>query len=77
MVRTPDHGKDLVLLQASHVGYDPDTGEFGVYPRLYTEHGSKSRSCGKIAHIVECYAAEYRYALESVPCSVTTAGRRC
>ena len=61
-----DHGKDLLLLQASHVGYDPDTGEFGVYRRLYTEHGSKSRSCGKIAHIVERYAAEYRYASENV-----------
>ena len=61
-----DHGKDLVLLQASHVGYDPDTGEFGVYRRLYTEHGSNSRSCGKIAHIIECYAAEYQYARENV-----------
>jgi hypothetical protein len=61
-----DHGKDLVLLQASHVGYDPDTGEFGVYRRLYTEHGNRSRSCGKIAHIVECYAAEHQYARENV-----------
>jgi hypothetical protein len=61
-----DHGKDLVLLQASHVGYDADTGEFGVYRRLYTEQGTKSHSCGKIAHIVESYAAEYRYARENV-----------
>lgn len=61
-----DHGKDLVLLQASHVGYDPETGEFGVYRRLFTEDGNRSRSCGKIAHIVECYAAEHRYARENV-----------
>ena len=24
------HGKDLLILQASHVGYDPETGEFGI-----------------------------------------------
>lgn len=61
-----DHGKDLVLLQASHVGYDPDTGEFGVYRRLHTEHGGNTCSCGKIGRIVEQYAKDYTYACESV-----------
>ena len=31
------HGKDLVIIQASHVGYDPESGRFGVYRRLQTE----------------------------------------
>jgi hypothetical protein len=31
-----EHGKDLVIIQASHVGYDPDSKKFGVYRRLQT-----------------------------------------
>ena len=61
-----DHGKDLMLLQSSHVGHDPKTGEFGVYRRLHTEEGHNSCSCGKIGHILDWYRAEYRYARENV-----------
>jgi len=61
-----DHGKDLLLVQASHVGYDPDTGEFGVYRRLRTEDETNSCACGKIGRIVEKYADDYTYARESV-----------
>lgn len=61
-----DHGKDLMLLQSSHVGHDPDTGEFGVYRRLHTETGHSSCSCGKIGNIVAWYQTEYRYARENV-----------
>ncbi len=61
-----DHGKDLMLLQSSHVGLDPETGEFGVYRRLHTENGHNSCSCGKIGHIVSWYSTEYRYARENV-----------
>ncbi len=61
-----DHGKDLVLLQSSHVGYDPDTGEFGVYRRLHTEHGNNSGNCGKIGNILGWYRNEYAYARENV-----------
>jgi hypothetical protein len=61
-----DHGKDLLLVQASHVGYEPETGEFGVYRRVRTEGEVHSCSCGKIGHIVESYAAEYRYAIDNI-----------
>jgi hypothetical protein len=61
-----DHGKDLLLVQASHVGYDPDSGTFGVYRRLHTEDAATSCSCGKIGHIVEGYANEYAYACENI-----------
>ncbi len=61
-----DHGKDLLLLQASHVGYDPQTGEFGVYRRLHTQHETNSCACGKIGHIVQKYDGEYQYARDSV-----------
>ena len=61
-----DHGKDLMLLQSSHVGHDPESGEFGVYRRLHTETGHSSCSCGKIGNIVAWYQTEYRYARENV-----------
>lgn len=61
-----DHGKDLLLLQASHVGYDPDNGEFGTYRRLYAEHEHRGCSCGKIGRIIEWYATEYAYACENI-----------
>lgn len=61
-----DHGKDLLLVQASHVGYDPDTGEFGVYRRLHTEHGGNTCSCGKIGHILADYGQEYAYARDNI-----------
>lgn len=61
-----EHGKDLLLLQASHVGYDPDTGEFGVYRRLQSENENPSCSCGKIGRILEWYQTEYAYACENI-----------
>jgi hypothetical protein len=61
-----DHGKDLLLLQASHVGYDPESGEFGVYRRLYSDSEHLSCSCGKIGRITEWYETEYTYARENI-----------
>ena len=61
-----DHGKDLLLLQASHVGYDPDSGTFGTYRRLYSENEQMGCSCGKIGRIIEWYATEYAYACENI-----------
>lgn len=61
-----DHGMDLMLLQSSHVGYDPGTGEFGVYRRLHTENSDNSRSCGKIGLIIDECRNAYRYARENI-----------
>ncbi|MEW5891589.1 MAG: hypothetical protein AB1697_00380 [Pseudomonadota bacterium] len=61
-----DHGKDLLLLQASHVGYDPASGKFGIYRRVHTEQESFSCSCGKIGHIVERHTSEYHYASQHI-----------
>lgn len=61
-----DHGKDLLLLQASHVGYDPESGEFGVYRRLHSDSEHLSCSCGKIGRITEWYETEYAYARENI-----------
>jgi len=60
------HGKDLLILQASHVGYDPETGQFGTYRRIRTEHKECPPTCGKINSIIRPYQEEYRFATENI-----------
>jgi hypothetical protein len=60
-----EHGQDLVIIQASHVGYDPETGEFGRYRRIHAEHAEHSTSCGKLAGVLARYQREYQFAAQS------------
>jgi hypothetical protein len=60
------HGKDLVIIQASHVGYDPKNGNFGVYRRLQTEANSETSSCGKICGALDWYLHEYEFARNNI-----------
>jgi hypothetical protein len=60
------HGRDLVLIQASHVGYDPDSKEFGIYRRLQTDQHECTPACGKIAAVLEWYQQEYSFAQKSM-----------
>ncbi len=57
-----DHGEDLVILQASHVGYDPEQRRFGVYRRQLTDDGGFGSACGKLAGVLAWYQREYRLA---------------
>jgi hypothetical protein len=61
-----DHGKDMVIIQASHVGYDPQTDEFGSYRRLQTADNKKTDTCGKIADVIHWYQDEYRFAQNNI-----------
>jgi hypothetical protein len=61
-----NHGKDLVIIQASHVGYDPDTKTFGTYRRIQTADDATTMSCGKIASVIDWYQGEYRFAQENI-----------
>src|SRR5210317_2381012 len=45
------HGEDSVIVQASHVGYDPETGTYGKCARPKMEGTYLSDSCGKITHV--------------------------
>lgn len=56
------HGDDLVIVQASHVGYDPDTGEYGIYHRPQVSGNNLCVSCGKLTHVIEPYLERYQYA---------------
>jgi len=60
------HGKDLVIIHASHVGYDPKSGEFGVYRRLQTEGTTTTTSCGKICATLDWYQHEYQFAQNNI-----------
>ena len=61
-----EHGKDLVIIQASHVGYDPDEKSFGVYRRMQTEHREMTSSCGKVDSVISWYLSEYRFAKQNI-----------
>lgn len=60
------HGQDLVIIQATHVGYNPSTLAFGEYFRARTIDHSISTSCGKIAAAISWYLGEYKDAQDSI-----------
>ena len=62
------HGEDLVLIQASHVGYNPDDGRFGVYQRHRTEGCRFGDCCGKLCGVLRWYEDEYAHACRQVQC---------
>ena len=60
------HGKDLVIIHASHVGYDPVSQTFGSYRRIQTENNDSSPTCGNICAVVDWYTEEYRFACDNI-----------
>lgn len=64
-----EHGNDLLLIQASHVGYDPETRTFGTYRRIQTHDHGSSPTCGKLHGILEWYQAEYEFAGKNIQLS--------
>lgn len=60
------HGADLVILQASHVGYMPETKRFGEFRRLQTHDQSCSSNCGKIHGTLDWYMKLYQFAQENI-----------
>lgn len=60
------HGEDAVILQASHVGYDPESGSYGTYIRPQMEGRCVSRSCGKLCHVIDPYVEQYQFAQERI-----------
>lgn len=60
------HGKDLAIVQASHVGYDPDTEVFGIYRRLQLDNEAHTTSCGKICAVLDWYVQELNFAKNNI-----------
>ncbi len=60
------HGEDLMILQASHVGYDPDSGGYGKYKRPQMADNCLSDSCGKVIHVITPYLEQYLFARDRI-----------
>lgn len=60
------HGQDSVIIQASHVGYDPETGEYGYCKRPKMSADSISSSCGRLTHVVEPFLRNYNFAKQRI-----------
>jgi hypothetical protein len=60
------HGEDLVIVQASHVGYDPVERRFGVYQRPRTADGGFGANCGKMAGVLAWYQTQYAAACADI-----------
>ncbi|MCK5648968.1 MAG: hypothetical protein KAI22_08825 [Gammaproteobacteria bacterium] len=60
------HGQDMMIIQASHVGYEPENQEFGVYRRIQTHDCHHSTNCGKISGTLKWYLDEYHFACENI-----------
>jgi hypothetical protein len=60
------HGQDMVIIQASHVGYDPQRQTFGTYRRLQTETVGSTSNCGKICGVNSWYQSEYQFARKNI-----------
>jgi len=60
------HGQDLLIIQASHVGYDPESKQFGSYRRLQTTDQECGPSCGKIHDVIDWYQNEYQFAQQNI-----------
>jgi hypothetical protein len=60
------HGQDMLIIQASHVGYDPEQKAFGIYRRAQTTHGECTANCGKIQNVISWYHNEYKFAQQNI-----------
>jgi hypothetical protein len=60
------HGEDLMIIQASHVGYDAEGQRFGVYRRPQTDEHEFGDCCGKLSAVLDWYQNEYQYATRHI-----------
>lgn len=60
------HGEDLMILQGSHVGYDPNSGVYGTYNRPKMMGDCPSDSCGKLIHVITPYLEQYLFARDRI-----------
>lgn len=60
------HGDHLVIVHASHVGFEPDDGNFGIYRRMHTPDHRHSSTCGKVCAVLHWYQERYSSAQMSI-----------
>jgi hypothetical protein len=69
------HGEDSVIVQASHVGYNPETGIYGTYLRPRMSEKTISVSCGKLSHVITPYLEQFHFARDRIFLSRSKSGR--
>lgn len=70
------HGKDLVIIHASHVGYDPEKQKFGTYCRRQTSDSNQSTTCGMLGQVLNWYQEHYEFACQNTYLTREN-GRKC
>ena len=50
-----EHGEGLLIIHASHVGYEPGDASFGTYNRIHTRDQRHTACCGKLDWILSWY----------------------
>ncbi len=60
------HGEDLVIVQASHVGFDPANSSFGYCKRPKMHGDCISSSCGKISAVIQPFLDRYQFAKQRI-----------
>jgi len=68
------HGSDMMIIQASHVGYEPQSKTFGTYRRIQTQGCNHSTNCGKIAGTLQWYHNEYDFAGKNIFLETSSTG---
>ncbi len=58
------HGKDLVIVAASHVGFDEENHVFGTYRRPHC--GQETFDCGMLVGTIADYLTEYEVAKKTI-----------
>lgn len=61
-----DHGDDVIIIHASHVGYDSQRRRFGVYQRLFAADSPFGHNCGKLCAVMAWYREEYDHARANI-----------
>lgn len=61
-----EHGEGLVMIQASHVGYEPDSQRYGIYSRIHTKNNLHTACCGKLTIILAWYLEQYHIAQSDI-----------
>jgi hypothetical protein len=69
-----NHGEDLVIVQASHVGYDPHSGVYGTFRRPQSADKNISVSCGKLSHVISPYLEQYQFSKDQIFLSKSDTG---
>ncbi len=63
-----------MIVQASHVGYDPNSGVYGTFRRSRMADKSISVSCGKLSHVITPYMEQYQFARDRIFLSKSDSG---